>query len=483
MRAFRPVLVLALVAALLGLGPAPATAAAPPTPTGLRGAPAGEGRVAVTWDAVPGAQRYEVAVTDPATARPTVQTLWRQTFAVVPVTPGAEVQVRVRTISASGRSSYGAPFRIRNTITAAQGSFGVASYNILCADYCVETTRHNMDTFPWLKRRNNIVNTLDRLPNVDLVGLQEAGGYVAVGWNCRTSSTCWRPAKKDPSGKEAAADRWCSATDCPARVPGGRYNGTPRQIDDVMARLPQFGITAIAGDPEARENGMSYLRIMYRKSTFTLVQEGKAVDIDGAAYEKNVEWHRKAYWAVLEHKATGKRYFVVTAHPVSNGGVTKAEGYPSGATGSAVRAASMETLVSRINAANTAKLPVILTGDLNTPRWDDGAMNVLRRAGYIDTRSAYVAKARLNVGVPSSSSFVPRLVSKSEVPALDHVLVKPEPSGKAFQVALSWLLVDVVRTSKGSRIYNCRSMASITATPSRECWGSDHFPLVTQLWR
>jgi hypothetical protein len=459
---------------------APSTAASSFRPRGVVAQTIGDDQVVVTWQRPVGARRFSVQVSSsrtfsPATTR-TLSTRRDEHFLVVgSLAPSTRYVVRVRA-TGSRASSWTSPRAV--TTSAPSDDFGVMTYNLLCADYCVEGARHTRQTFPWLQRRARVVNDLRATTNVDVIGLQEAGGYVATGWNCRTrKKTCGTPAKKTPHGKGHAYDRFCTPRQCPTRVPGGRFGGAPRQIDDIMRRLPGFGITPIAGNPNRKENGSSYLRIMWRTATFDLARTGSIIDIDGEKYEKKLRWHRKAYWAILTQRSTGQSYFVVTAHAVADSGVTRADGYPRKASPSAVRGAGARRLVKQIDRLNTGGLPVVLTGDFNTKSPRDGSLTVLRRAGFIDTRTAAGPSRRINDHVASGNGFDPRrIAARGTRTPVDRILTRPGRLAPTVGTALWWLQAPV----RGRLLDNCRTTRR-TAPPAAGCWGSDHFPVVVQL--
>jgi hypothetical protein len=465
----------ALLAAVL-----PAASAAPARPRDLTVRALGDDQAVVTWERPSGAKRFTVQVSSgrtftAATTR-TVSTRRDEPFAVVgSLAPRTTYLVRAR--AAGSRTSSWTTARRFTTAAPAQ-DFGVMTYNLLCADYCVGGKRHNRQTFPWLQRRARVVNDLRASTNVDVIGLQEAGGYVTTGWNCRfTRGACGTPKKYAPNGKDQAYDRFCNRRQCPTRVPGGRFGGAPRQIDDIMRHLPEFGITAIPGNPNRKETGYSYLRIMWRTATFDLTRAGSVIDIDGPRYEKRLRWHRKAYWAILTQKSTGQSYFVVTAHAVADSGVTRAEGYPKGASPSAVRAAGARQLVKQIRRLNTGGLPVVLTGDFNTKSSRDGSLSVLEAAGYTDTRTDAGSSRRLNDDVASGNGFDPRRIARrGTYTPVDRVFTLPGRAGAGVDTTAWWLQAPV----RGRYIDNCRHSRR-TAAPAAGCWGSDHFPVVAQL--
>lgn len=486
----------AVVAATLvseSVGPAAASAKKLAQPSKVKIVNAGSGKAVVSWQGSYGGSSYRVRYGKAKSLSTKSGAKWTQTSAgdaylvLTKLKAGTKYYVAVRALAAKGskahkKSSYTSAVSFKTVASRELHDFGVMSYNMLCADYCVETARHNIDTFPWLKRRARVVDNIKSAANVDIIGMQEAGGYVATGWNCRylSSKACAMPAKFAPDGVHGAYDRFCSVAQCPTRVPDGLFNGTPRQIDDIMRFLPDFGITDIAGDPNAKETGFSYLRIMWRKSTFDLVHQGSWFDIDGDAYEAKVNWHRKAYWAVLRQKSTGQKYFVVTAHPVSNTGVSTTEGYPKGARASDVRAAGARKMLATIRSLNTEGLPVIVTADMNAGDASDGSLAVMAHAGYVNTRSSVSASHRINNNVRSYNGFNPAKMQKSGTATpYDYVFVHPATDGPAITTGMSWLQA----TARGKYVYNCRSASHASKTPTAGCWGSDHFPLIAQIWQ
>ena len=167
----------------------------------------------------------------------------------------------------------------------------------------------------------------------------------------------------------------------------------------------------------------------------------------------------------------------MTAHPVADSGVTRAEGYPRNASPSAVRGAGARRLVSEIGRLNTGGLPVVLTGDFNTRSARDGSLTVLKRAGYTDTHTAAGPSRRINDDVASGNGFDPRRISsRGTRTPVDRVLTLPGRSTPAISTSLWWLQAPV----RGRLLDNCRRTRR-TAPPAAGCWGSDHFPVVTQL--
>ena len=100
------------------------------------------------------------------------------------------------------------------------------------------------------------------------------------------------------------------------------------------------------------------------------------------------EWVRRhAAYATLEEVATGRRFVVVSAHldQRHSSNATTDKAYET------LRAGQVADVLARVAAVNTAGLPVVLAGDLNTYQQNVGgylAHDALVRAGYYDTAAA-----------------------------------------------------------------------------------------------
>ncbi|PRI10205.1 hypothetical protein B4915_12400 [Leucobacter massiliensis] len=117
-------------------------------------------------------------------------------------------------------------------------------------------------------------------------------------------------------------------------------------------------------------NGASLdVRIAYNPDTVTMVSQGSRIlggeNPSGWAFDKEME--RYLAYAVFEQKATGKRFFFATLHL-----------HPSDTAKREAHAKAARTLIDELN---TAKLPVVLTGDFNTNHWTSGGNDYTRIVG------------------------------------------------------------------------------------------------------
>jgi endonuclease/exonuclease/phosphatase family metal-dependent hydrolase len=165
-------------------------------------------------------------------------------------------------------------------------------------------------------------------------------------------------------------------------------------------------------------------RILYDSSRYRL--ESSCPDTtDGAIWSSSCivplpilsadsAWVRRhAAYATLADIATGARFMVVSAHLDQR--------HSTSATTDKVyeqlRANQVAAILARVDAVNTAHLPVVLAGDLNTYQSNVGgylAHDALVRAGYYDTAAAVtqvnlrystVNKLACTVSVPMVGSF------------------------------------------------------------------------------
>ena len=118
---------------------------------------------------------------------------------------------------------------------------------------------------------------------------------------------------------------------------------------------------------------------------------------------------RRAAYAVLADRATGKRFFVVSAHLDArhSTNTTTEHSYE------ALRASQAKAVLARVNQFNPAHLPVVLAGELNT--WQNnkagyGAHDALVSAGYYDTAAALT---QVNVRYTTMNAFARTILAQS----------------------------------------------------------------------
>ena len=162
------------------------------------------------------------------------------------------------------------------------------------------------------------------------------------------------------------------------------------------------------GVPEGSQGA----RILYDTSRYSLVSPCPETARDGSYSSSctivmplrasdSATIRRRAAYAVLADRATGKRFFVVSAHLDArhSTNTTTEHSYE------ALRASQAKAVLARVTQLNTAHLPVVLAGDLNT--WQNnkagyGAHDALIASGYYDTAAALT---QVNVRYTTMNAF------------------------------------------------------------------------------
>ena len=122
-------------------------------------------------------------------------------------------------------------------------------------------------------------------------------------------------------------------------------------------------------DPQDRGASQG-TRIFYNSSRLTLTANGSKL-LPSVAGENE----RYMAWAVLQQHSSGKSFFFVSQH------------LQGGSEYTALRRTEAEVALATIRAINTARLPVISVGDLNSTRFNTGGntpYDVYVAARYVD---------------------------------------------------------------------------------------------------
>ncbi len=110
---------------------------------------------------------------------------------------------------------------------------------------------------------------------------------------------------------------------------------------------------------------------------------------------------RRAVYAQFADRATGKRFFFVSAH-LDNRHSTNAT---TEGTYDTLRENQVKTVMNRMNLLNTARLPIVFGGDFNTwqnTKFGYNAHDALIAAGYYDTAAA---TTQVDVRYPTINHF------------------------------------------------------------------------------
>ena len=308
-----------------------------PTPTGFTGS-ATYRTVNLSWNAVPNAPGYRVAVASRADMS---DATWHRYAGVTTAerrgfNPLTTYYFQVRVIDAAGEalSAYTpvlavktlaappAPAPLANPLTA-------ASFNIMCAN-CVAEDEDNPNALSWAERRGAVVATIkSKMP--DILGVQEA-------------SQAWLNEPGQVGGLSQFEDLLQRLN-----AAGAKYGITNAKRNNcVDSTRPTDCVYADQGASQGA-------RIFYNPNTVEIIRTGsKALPL--ASVPENPRYFA---WAVARQKSTGKTFFFGDTHLSTS----KADGFYE------LRKKQAETIVSVIKQENSGGLPVLMTGDLNSSKW------------------------------------------------------------------------------------------------------------------
>lgn len=290
--------------------------------------------------------------------------------------PAASANHLYYRFKAVNRTSSGTSVRhwpYLQNVAVRQGTPSSAGTPLRVASYNVRTATNTSGVRPWLQRVPGIAKTiLSRDPGV--VSLQELGVNRADG----TSASV--------TGAVTQVDSLLNTLKANG---GSRYQ---------LVRRTRF---VAPGTPEATQGA----RILYDSTRYRVVSscpessDGKPLD--------NYSWNssctvalpylsadsawsrRRASYALMADRATGKQFWVASAHlDQRHSTVASTE-----RTYETLRANQVRTVMNRLAQLNTAGLPVVLAGDINTYQNNQGgydAHDAMVAAGYYDTAAAAV---------------------------------------------------------------------------------------------
>jgi endonuclease/exonuclease/phosphatase family metal-dependent hydrolase len=124
------------------------------------------------------------------------------------------------------------------------------------------------------------------------------------------------------------------------------------QLEDLKQQLPDYDHFGV-GRADGQQAG-EYSAVLYRKDRFVLLESGTFWLSETPDRIASVGWdasmERIASWGMLQHRISGKAYFVINTHFDHRGEIARRE--------------SAALLLEKIRTLSK-DLPVILTGDLN----------------------------------------------------------------------------------------------------------------------
>lgn len=322
------------------------------TPTGLKTTDQTPTSVGLAWNAVAGAPQYRVMVSKYSDMREAVfvRSIDSQTKVDMrDLASNTTYYFKVRVIKTDGTnlSSYSPAIAVKTRVAPVlapiPNQLSVATYNIHCASCSTDPAKS------WSNRRDEVVaNVKSKMP--DVIGVQEA----SQGW------------LKDANGVQINLSQFEDFRNR-LNAAGAPYQLTnPHRNNCVKSTSPSNCVYA--------DQGASLgTKLLYNKNTVTMLSQG-SVALPKLPTDSGP---RYVAWASFKQNSTGKSFFVADAHLSSGAGTTYYN----------LRNQQAQKITQVITEKNTAKLPVLITGDMNSSKWDmpsNAPYDVFTKAGYVD---------------------------------------------------------------------------------------------------
>jgi endonuclease/exonuclease/phosphatase family metal-dependent hydrolase len=321
-------------------------------PSGLKTTDQTPTSIGLAWNPVSGAPQYRVMFSKKADMSDAV---WARSIDNQPkvdiraLTPNTTYYFKVRIIKTDGTnlSSYSSAITVKTksapVLTAVAKPLSIATYNVHCANCNTDPAKS------WINRRAAVVAQIkSKMP--DVIGLQEA----SQGW------------LKDENGNTIDLSQFEDLRNR-LNAAGANYAVTNANRNNcVKSTTPT---NCVYKDQGASQDA----KIFYNKSTVTLLSQG-SVALPKLSTDTGV---RYVSWATFKQNSTGKSFFVTDTHLDPRGGTAAYD----------LRKKQAEKIVQVIAEKNTAKLPVLITGDMNSSKWDTPAntpYDAFVKAGYVD---------------------------------------------------------------------------------------------------
>jgi endonuclease/exonuclease/phosphatase family metal-dependent hydrolase len=247
---------------------------------------------------------------------------------------------------------------------------------------------------PWGTRRVNLAHTIDSV-SPDVVFLEEAG------WS------------RLPDGATPASDL--------AGLAAGNWR------------------VSSAGDSPAVEDSAGE-RILYRAGRFAPIRSGRFL-----LPRVRADRRRSAVWQEFQEVVSGARFLTVATH------------LSHGTTHNRGRARQARGIVRRLRRINRERLPVVITGDLNSfdGRADVTPMSVFAAAGYIDAGLAApeTDTPLLNTVIaarsPRGRIRIDHIAVSTSIAVLRFSIANPPLPGPASDHRLVWADVAIPASREG----------------------------------
>lgn len=323
------------------------------TPTGFKTTDQTPTSIGLAWNAVEGAPQYRVQYSEFSDMRDASFVRSDEGVAntdMRDLKPNTTYYFKVRVIKTDGTnlSSYSPAIEVKTRVapvlTPIANQLSVATYNVHCG---------NCDDDPaksWNLRRDSVIaNVKSRMP--DVIGVQEA----SQGWIFDDNGN-----RINLSQFEDFRNRLNTAG-APYEVTNSHRNNCVNSTTPTNCVYADQGASLGA-------------KIFYNKETVTMLSQGSAALPNLATDDGS----RYISWASFQQNSTGKSFFVVDAHLDPRTGTT--ELYD-------LKTKQAQKIVQVIAEKNTYKLPVFITGDMNSSKWaipSNTPYDEFTKAGYVD---------------------------------------------------------------------------------------------------
>ncbi|MFT4164124.1 MAG: hypothetical protein QM650_02660 [Microlunatus sp.] len=326
-----------------------------------------------------------------------------------PLGSGNYLYYRLTAVNKVGKKTVVKTYpRLQAAMPQALGTSRKKGTKLRVATYNVLTVKKTKDKRNWLKRADRVAKEIVG-SGAGVVLLQEVSPGRADG----------------RSGSTAKVGRQTTTLLAHLRKQGGKKH------DYRMARTTLY---LKSGLPHGTQGG----RVLYDNKRFKLLSScpektGKKTYNASCSFKlpiRSVDGEnkrRRGGYALLRSRATGKKFWVVSAHFDDRHGRNKAEA----AQFNALRGKQARAVLDLVKRVNKKKYPVVFGADINTWQNDKSGYSghdVMVAGGFYDTAAARI---RINAGYTTSNGFVSKLKPHGQGVAshLDVVMVKGGKGG------------------------------------------------------
>jgi len=297
-------------------------------PAGLMGKATGTSTIATTWKARGTSPQYRVRWAKKGTTTYAYARVVGTSFTITKLSAATAYTIDVRAITKDGASLSEYSPAVGVTTAASQSPLRVASFNV--RSYNTSTLMPG--ELRWEQRRDTVIAQI-KAQAPDVLGAQEA----SQAW-LRDQTT---GALINKSQFEDLVERLGS----PYRVSDPDRNNCEKSTTPTNCVYQDQGAS-------------KGTKIIYNATRLTMTASGsKLLGKDPSGMERYLAW------AIFRQNSTGKSFFFADTH------LTPDSDLDGTLTLYDIRVQQMRTALAEVRAKNTAKLPVVFVGDLNSTKW------------------------------------------------------------------------------------------------------------------